>query len=578
MSGLPMYVYHTNAGVFGATRFEDMSGIGNYRHLAKILPGDIANWPQRTEGKDTFSPFITFANGQANRWWTEVGGPTSGVVRHLSNVNGDEFYTLPIGILPGGVQLQPRRNMSIQVFNPLTGEVVSEMTPSANQQFTLAQGPQAYLIKGRYAGNRPASIDLGAVNDLDGLTHPRTGDGDTVAADIAGRHARTNENTAEDFYMYFNVADWFAYQANQPDLYVAVDYFDGPAGSLTLQYDSNTGDTLGAFYKNGGSIALGGTNTWKQHTFHVTDAYFGNRQNYGSDFRIGAGVGNTFYLDKVLVSLTEPTSPPQTIAFTNFNEPPLGAMAFTPVAGDTEMGFQTISTPTSGQNPLAAVTDSTTSPTTPIFAHRSVDAVTTFDTVNLSAYDDVSVSLLARVRDTTYEDGDFLRIFVTNGADEIDLVNQTGAALGALAPLDYQSYFANLPDDWTSASLVIASVSNSSAGAERFDFDNILFQGVRVSPPDLPGDIDLDRDVDRTDLALFATHLGTATGAVWSTGDFNDDGKTTLADLALLQANFGRSGASPSANAAVPEPGLAWLAVAGGLLVFRRGSTRRFAF
>ena len=42
------------------------------------------------------------------------------------------------------------------------------------------------------------------------------------------------------------------------------------------------------------SVALTGTGAWRQHTFHVTDAYFGNRQNYGSDFRISGGVGNTF--------------------------------------------------------------------------------------------------------------------------------------------------------------------------------------------------------------------------------------------------------------------------------------------
>src|SRR5687768_5808726 len=100
MSGLPSYVFHSSAGVFGDTRFEDMAGINDYRSVLSILPGNIANW-QRTEGKDTFAPFVTYANGQANRWWPEVTSPSSGVVRHLSNVNGDRFYTLPIGILSG---------------------------------------------------------------------------------------------------------------------------------------------------------------------------------------------------------------------------------------------------------------------------------------------------------------------------------------------------------------------------------------------------------------------------------------------------------------------------------------------
>lgn len=60
--------------------------------------------------------------------------------------------------------------MTIQVFDPLTGEVVNELTPSANQRLTLAQGPRAYIIRGLYAGDRSARIDLDVVNDPDGLT------------------------------------------------------------------------------------------------------------------------------------------------------------------------------------------------------------------------------------------------------------------------------------------------------------------------------------------------------------------------------------------------------------------------
>jgi hypothetical protein len=76
-----------------------------------------------------------------------------------------------------------------------------------------------------------------------------------------------------------------------------------------------------------------------------------------------------------------------------------------------------------------------------------------------------------------------------------------------------------------------------------------------TSGKNLAGDIDLDGDVDRSDAALFAPYLGMTTPAVWSTGDFNGDQLTTLADLSLLQANFGTTLASPPAStAAVPEP------------------------
>jgi hypothetical protein len=145
-------------------------------------------------------------------------------------------------------------------------------------------------------------IDLGAPNVDDGITHPQVGDGDTTDSSIGGRIARRNDDPGEDFYFYFDVADPFAFQGNQPDLSITMDYFDSGTATLSLQYDSDTGGTLPAFYNDGGSINLTGTDAWKQHPFQVTDAYFGNRQNGGADLRIFGGVGNTFYLDRVEVT------------------------------------------------------------------------------------------------------------------------------------------------------------------------------------------------------------------------------------------------------------------------------------
>jgi hypothetical protein len=74
----------------------------------------------------------------------------------------------------------------------------------------------------------------------------------------------------------------------------------------------------------------------------------------------------------------------------------------------------------------------------------------------------------------------------------------------------------------------------------------------------LPGDIDQDGDVDRTDAALFSNFFGHETDSVWVTGDFNADAATTLADWALLQSNLGQ----PAAGPAVPEPSAACIAIA----------------
>jgi hypothetical protein len=141
---------------------------------------------------------------------------------------------------------------------------------------------------------------------MNGMTDPQNADGDTTPVTIGGRSCRQNVNTNVDFYFYFGVSDSFAFQGNKPDLYISVDYYDTGTGSIGLQYDSNTGNTVDAIYKDGGSVALTGSNTWKRKVFHVTDAYFGNRQNAGADFRISKCCGTVFYLDLVQVIIPQP--------------------------------------------------------------------------------------------------------------------------------------------------------------------------------------------------------------------------------------------------------------------------------
>jgi hypothetical protein len=152
------------------------------------------------------------------------------------------------------------------------------------------------------------AIDLGSPDSLNGMTHPQNADGNTAAVTIGDRIARQNVNTNTDLYFYFGVSDSFAFQGSKPDVYIVVDYFDAGTGSLGLQYDSNTGSTLSAFYKSGGSVALTGSGTWKEKVFHVTDAYFGNRQNAGADFRISKSGGGHAYLD--LVRMVAPQHAP----------------------------------------------------------------------------------------------------------------------------------------------------------------------------------------------------------------------------------------------------------------------------
>jgi PKD repeat protein len=151
------------------------------------------------------------------------------------------------------------------------------------------------------------SVDMGTSDVEDGAANVQNSDGDTTAVTYGGRNCRKNVNSGNDYYFYFTVDDTdFGYQGNKYDVYIKVEYYDTGGGSLTLNYDSDDGTSTPDKYKSGGSATVGSTGTWKSHTFHITDAYFGNRQNASADFRIFLGTGVTRYLDKVTVSTSSP--------------------------------------------------------------------------------------------------------------------------------------------------------------------------------------------------------------------------------------------------------------------------------
>jgi hypothetical protein len=248
-ANLPMYVFHSGAGVRSLEPFAGLPGIDQFVRLAAILPPELPAWV-RNDGLEPAAPFTVFAGGQPGRYWPEVPGATTGAVRSTGKIKGDEFVSLPIGILAGGLELEARRAMSFQVFDPLTGAAVASMSRRAGERFTLARGPGAYIIKGVFtdapSARTEVTVDLGTVDIADGMTLVANADGDTQPAAIGGRECRRNLTPAEDFYFYFAVDDGFAFQGSKPRLFIAVDYFDAGAGAIELQYAPGAGGGLAA--------------------------------------------------------------------------------------------------------------------------------------------------------------------------------------------------------------------------------------------------------------------------------------------------------------------------------------------
>ena len=89
----------------------------------------------------------------------------------------------------------------------------------------------------------------------------------------------------------------------------------------------------------------------------------------------------------------------------------------------------------------------------------------------------------------------------------------------------------------------------------------------------LPGDADLDGDVDLADFGVLRGNFGSNNG-FFTTGDFNGDGLVSLADFGLLRANFGGSVMQLQAldtwAASVPEPATGLAAILGLATSLRR--------
>jgi hypothetical protein len=163
IANLPMYVYHGRAGTTAIdagngqpVAFEQTAGFAAYRYMQDIIPGDVASWI-RNDGKESSAPFTAYCNGQANKYWTDVAGASSGCHRNIGGRKGIEFICFTQGVLGGGVTLEARQQLTFKVYNPLTGAIVVDTTTkNTGQQITLPMGNEIYIIKGAYGPSLPS--------------------------------------------------------------------------------------------------------------------------------------------------------------------------------------------------------------------------------------------------------------------------------------------------------------------------------------------------------------------------------------------------------------------------------------
>lgn len=144
----PVYVFHSEAGVRGQTRFEETPGADRFRVLMRLLPGDLPGW-RRGDGRARDDAFRVFAGGMPDRTAPEIPSATDGCVRLALSTKGDRFVALPVGIRPGGLEIEARRPIEWTAHDPLTGAVVASAHTGEGQRARIPAGPGALVILGR---------------------------------------------------------------------------------------------------------------------------------------------------------------------------------------------------------------------------------------------------------------------------------------------------------------------------------------------------------------------------------------------------------------------------------------------
>lgn len=152
VSGVPMYVFHSRAGVRGDVDVSEMPGADAFVRLRSLVPADIVGWTRRNSGASE-APFQIFAHDArgevvADAAWPDLPGATGGVVRAYGAVRGGEFFVFPMGVR-GRAVMAPRRAVEFDVIDPLTGMVVRHASLGAGERFELTGGA-AFALRGRY--------------------------------------------------------------------------------------------------------------------------------------------------------------------------------------------------------------------------------------------------------------------------------------------------------------------------------------------------------------------------------------------------------------------------------------------
>lgn len=164
VSGGAGYVYHTGPGVrFGGAADVARGRVANFwevenfdqtvagiKALKKMLPADLPNWRPQNGNKNF--PDYPFDHEQMARQ-TEAGD----VLRAFCSLGGDRFICAPIKI-ERQISFTAKNPMTVEVLNPMTGDVLRTVTLGRGQALVLEPTLPAVILRGKRGPDEPGPV------------------------------------------------------------------------------------------------------------------------------------------------------------------------------------------------------------------------------------------------------------------------------------------------------------------------------------------------------------------------------------------------------------------------------------
>lgn len=269
--------------------------------IASAGDGDYLDWQQDgVSGVITVDPYLYFQVDDAFMFDALDGQDITVEVEYLDV--GTRDFRLQYNSTTSNYTSTPR------FARTDTGQWLTKRFELSDAVFRNAQNSQSDFRLHRYTDNLvvrsvrvikeavlSVSADLGVGGTTNGLSNVDTvGDGNVTYATVDGRNVISLDGSSSQKYAYFRIDDDFFHEVHAGlNAIVEVTYKDDGNEDLDVQYHSTE-----RAYDSVASIGLSDTGQWRRGRFYLTDAFFGNGQNGGSDFRL---TGTNIAIDSVRV-------------------------------------------------------------------------------------------------------------------------------------------------------------------------------------------------------------------------------------------------------------------------------------